>query len=137
MTKLHKEVILGLYNASGKFPIIYTRQNIWDVYIKPDPLWFKCPLFPARYKNGLTGPWSDGYCKFRDWNEWKFWQYTASADGAYWGMADNEADLDYFNGTKVDLYKFAGKDYQEEPTLESKVATLWREAETHGWNLAP
>lgn len=134
LTTLHKEIVLGLFNATGRFPIIYTRQSWWDSNIRPDPLWAQCDLWAARYKN-LTGPWSDGYCKFRDWSQWTFWQYTANADGKYWGMADAEADLDYFNGTREDLYRYAGRPY--ELTTSQKVDVLWREAKANGWNLTP
>ena len=133
ITQLQKDVVIGLSNVQKRMPIIYTRSNWWDFYVYSDPLWSTCDLWPARYNSSLTGPWSDGYCKFRDWKTWKFWQYTSHADGKYFGFNSLDGDLDYFNGTDRALYEYAGL---EPPlTLAEKVEILWREAELHGWNL--
>ncbi len=133
ITNLHKGVVNGLFNASGKYPVVYTRQTWWDTWVNADPLWGQCDLHAARYANWLTSPWSDGACKFRDWDDWKFWQYTSHADGPYFGFASLNGDLDYFNGNEGDLYGYAG--LPQPVTYEEKVDILWREAGLHGWNM--
>jgi GH25 family lysozyme M1 (1,4-beta-N-acetylmuramidase) len=134
ITQLQYGVALGLQQMLGKLPIIYTRMSWWDYYVNPHPLWAQCDLHAARYKDGLTGPWSDGACKFRDWKDWKFWQFKGdSADKTYWGFNSN-GDLDYFNGTEAQLREYSGIDTPE-LTVEDKVNILWREAQKVGWNL--
>lgn len=134
ITQLQKEVALGLEQFGGRKPLIYTRQSWWDIYVNHDDLWAQCDLWAARYKVGLTGPWSDGYCKFRDWDKWKLWQYTASADGLYWGFESKEGDLDYFNGTEAELYEYAHLD--PPLSIEDKTNIIWRELQAHypNWN---
>ena len=135
ITNLNKDVVTGLYNAQSKFPIIYTRQTWWDYYVNPDTLWGQCDLWAARYAAYLTSPWSDGLYKFRDWDTWKFWQYTSHGDGRYFGASSLDLDLDWFNGDEAALCVYAG---QEPPmSLETKVNILWREAERNGWDLTP
>lgn len=135
ITQLQRDVVIGLYNHYNEYPIIYTRQTWWDTYVAHDTLWHHCDLFPARYASWLTSPWSDGHCKFRDWNEWKFWQYTSHADGPYWGFNSLNGDLDWFNGDTAAMYCYAG--LPQPLSLKQKVDILWREAEQHGWNLLP
>ena len=134
ITQLIKDVVIGIYAATNKYPIIYTRQTWWDTYVNPDPIWVLCDLWAARYNSVLTGPWSDGYCKFRDWNEWKFWQYTSHADGIYYGFNSLNGDLDWFNGTEDNLYDYA---HIARPVL--KVDIIWRELQAHypDWNYQP
>jgi len=135
ITSITKDVALGLNTMQGRMPICYTRQSWWDAWINPDPLWPQLDLWAARYAEGLTGPWSDGNYVFRDWDKWTLWQYTSHGNGPFYGVTSLDLDLDWFNGTEADLYAYAG---QIAPiSLEQKVATLWREAKIHGWNLEP
>lgn len=133
ITHLQRDVILGLYQDSGKYPIIYTRQTWWDVFTYGLELFKKCPLWAARYAAWLTSPWSDGKCKFRDWTNWLIWQYTSHCDGQYYGFASRDGDLDWFNGDEGQLYEFAG--LPKPLTTEDKVDILWREAGLRDWNL--
>jgi GH25 family lysozyme M1 (1,4-beta-N-acetylmuramidase) len=133
ITHLHKDVVNGLNRSQGKLPIIYTRQSWWDTYVNPDPLWGQCDLWAARYSAYLVTPWSDGFFKFRDWDDWKFWQYTSHCNGAYFGFASKDGDLDWFNGEEADLVEYAG---QPRPaTLEERINILEREARKNGWDL--
>jgi GH25 family lysozyme M1 (1,4-beta-N-acetylmuramidase) len=122
ITKLHKDVVTGLYNSQSKFPLIYTRESWWDYCVSVDPLWSQCDLFPARYGNYLTSPWSDGLYKFRD----------SHADGKYFGFSSLDGDLDWFNGDEAKLCAYAGK-----PQPLSRLDVLEREARKAGWNLTP
>lgn len=68
---------------------IYTRASYWNIAVAPKPEWATYGLHIARYVGidnndmpiGLTGPWSDGKFKPRDWNTWKRWQYSADGNG--------------------------------------------------------
>ncbi len=115
------------YSYSGKYPIIYTRKSWFDYYTNPHPLFPLCDLWPARYSTVLTSPWSDGYYKFRDWTDWKLWQW--SEKGIIPGIT-GAVDLDWFNGSANDLLEYAGQ-----KTIEQRIAILEREAALHGWNL--
>jgi GH25 family lysozyme M1 (1,4-beta-N-acetylmuramidase) len=116
-----------VYKEYGKYPIIYTRKTWFDYYTNPHPIFPMCGLWAARYSLLLAGPWSDGYYKFRDWTDWKIWQYSST--GAIPGITD-AVDLDWFNGSVNDLLEYAGK-----RTIEQRIAILEREALLHGWNL--
>jgi len=101
--------------------IIYTRQSFWDTYVAADPLFSSMPLFAARYKSTLTGPWSDGFFAFRDWLIWAFWQWSADGNGrgAEFGCESSDVDLDYVNGP---IESYAVEDPMA--TIEERVAAL-------------
>jgi hypothetical protein len=62
-------------------------------------VWEFVNLWVARYKN-LTGPWDDGYCIPRDFDDWDFWQFSTDKNGrgAEFGAESKSIDLNYFNG---------------------------------------
>jgi GH25 family lysozyme M1 (1,4-beta-N-acetylmuramidase) len=132
ITELHYQIVTNIYSETGRYPIIYTRQSWWDYNILPSSLWSKCPLFAARYFSG-GGPWSDGNYKFRDWDDWVFWQYTAHGSGPAHGVESGNIDLDYFHGDEAALDDFCNTGL----TIEQQLAILWREAGIAGWNLLP
>ena len=71
-------------------------------YFKQFPLWIAhykvdTPLVPA--------PWST----------WTLWQYTDDGNGKTYGVESNEIDLNYFNGSEVELASFTGNQPQQEP----------------------
>jgi len=108
ITGLTKDIVKGLWAMTGNPPIIYTRQSWWDYNVNPDPIWPMCDLWAARYSTLLSSPWGDGYYKFRDWKDWKFWQYTEKGNGPYYGTEAASVDLDWFNGTEIDLLAYCG-----------------------------
>lgn len=88
---------------------IYSRQNLWDRYVIADPLWPTLKLWAARWYSALTSPWSDGLYKFRDWVDWKYWQYSADGNllGATYGFPSGTVNIDltYYNGTEDEFKK--------------------------------
>lgn len=126
---------IDVFEERATIPVrgIYTRQSIWDSYVAPHARWGTLDLWPARYSSSLTSPWSDNYYRFRDWQTWRFWQY--SADGNYQGQhygsppppaADYDMDLDRWALTLDDLYDYA--DLGDAPlSYTQKVDILWEE----------
>lgn len=45
---------------------------------------------------------------YAPWPKWTFWQFTAHGDGPAFGMESSNVDLDVFNGSLDDLYRYAG-----------------------------
>jgi lysozyme len=94
--------------AFGKKPIIYSGQfflqdNLSEAGGGP-PAWTKdYPLWIAQYPNTYV----EGSQPFlpRGWFKWTFWQY--SEKGTVNGI-NAKADLNLFNGTLEELYRFSG-----------------------------
>jgi hypothetical protein len=122
---------------SDHMPLNYTRQTWWDWYVNPWSGWIKYRLWAARYDNYfspyLTSPWSDGRYKFRDYDNWMFWQaYADSPDnlqGDRYGVDSESVDMNIWNGTKRELLKYLGVGITppEPPppqTIEERLAKL-------------
>lgn len=123
--------------------LVYTRQTWWDKWVEPSPEWGKYALWSARSRKGLTSPWSDGSCKFRDWNSWILWQFSGDYDdngpgkppgnyrGAEFGVKSSHIDLNWFNGDEAALKSFCGHKEQlpDVPPEEVSVEELWAEVE--------
>jgi GH25 family lysozyme M1 (1,4-beta-N-acetylmuramidase) len=124
---------IDTFETRAQMPVrgIYTGQAFWDAYVAPHSRWATLDLWPARYNSTLTGPWSDGRYKFRDWCEWRFWQFSADGNGLgqEFGAppppdADYDIDLDRWYSSLDSLYVYAG--LQAAPlTYEQKVDRLW------------
>jgi len=123
--------------SSDFTPINYTRQSWWDWYVNPWSGWSKYKLFAARYDSYsnpyLTSPWSDNKYKFRDYDNWLFWQAYADKppnnQGSRYGVDSTCVDMDIFNGTKDELLKYLGigvtpPDPPPSLTLEERVKRL-------------
>jgi GH25 family lysozyme M1 (1,4-beta-N-acetylmuramidase)/LysM repeat protein len=103
------KIWLDLVEAEyGKKPIIYSGQYfLQDYFSVPGggpPSWAKdYPLWLAQYPNQHT----PGMTPFlpKGWFAWTFWQY--SDKGAVNGI-NAAVDMNLFNGTLEELYKFAG-----------------------------
>ena len=92
----------------GKKPIIYSGQFFLQDYLSEagggPPVWAKdYPLWLAQYPNQYVQ--GSQPVLPRGWFNWMFWQYTDKGDI---NGINAKADLDMFNGTLEDLYKFAG-----------------------------
>lgn len=110
---------------------IYTRQSIWDPFVAAHARWATLDLWAARYNSTLYGPWADNRFCFRDWLEWRFWQFDADGNGQgqNYGAppppaADPDIDLDRWCGTLDGLYKYAGLQ-PPDLSLNEKVDQLW------------
>ena len=94
--------------AFGKKPIIYSGQYFLQDYFSEagggPPIWAKdYPLWIAQYPNQYVPGMQPTLP--RGWFKWTFWQY--SEKGQVNGI-NATVDLDVFNGTLEELYKFAG-----------------------------
>src|SRR4030095_5419921 len=94
--------------AFGKKPIIYSRQFFLQDYLSEagggPPSWAKdYPLWLAQYPNQHVEGSNPSLP--RGWFSWVFWQY--SEKGRINGI-NAKVDLNLFNGTLEDLYKFSG-----------------------------
>ena len=94
--------------AFGKKPIIYSGQYFLQDYLSEagggPPAWAKdYPLWLAQYPNQYV----EGSKPFlpRGWFKWTIWQY--SEKGRVNGI-NADVDMNVFNGTLEELYKFAG-----------------------------
>jgi lysozyme len=128
-TSALKALVTALQSPQKKV-VIYTRQSYWDTNILADPFWASCELWASRWSSGLTSPWSDGFFKFRDWTNWRFFQYSGdnNAQATSYGFPGNpngdpDLDLNWYNGTEADLFNWIGV-AQPVLTLEERVARL-------------
>ena len=96
--------------AFGRKPIIYSGQYFLQDFLSEagggPPAWAKdYPLWLAQYPNQYVEGMQPSLP--RGWFKWTIWQY--SEKGKVNGFGDNvSVDLDLFNGTLEELYKFAG-----------------------------
>ena len=111
--------MLQAIRDAGFEDMIYTRQNIWDYSFPANDFWKTTKLWAARWTSAdINSPWGDGRYKFRDWDDWKFWQYDANGNGrakefGFPGYPSGDADIDLscYNGTLeqfMEEYKIDG-----------------------------
>ncbi len=110
--------------AFGRKPLIYSGQYFLQDYFSEagggPPAWAKdYPLWLAQYPNTYTEGQQPSLP--RGWFRWTFWQY--SEKGRLNGINAN-VDLNVFNGTLEELYKFAGAKIVTEPPKEPKKHTI-------------
>ena len=110
--------------AFGKKPIIYSGQYFLQDYFSEagggPPSWSKDhPLWLAQYPNQYS-PGMQPYLP-RGWFKWTFWQY--SEKGQVNGINAN-VDLNLFNGSLEELYKFAGAQVITEPPKKPQKHTV-------------
>lgn len=70
-------------------------------------------LWVARYADFLDEqvdePWEEGSnVDPRDYDDWKFWQYSSKGPGGQYGVVSASIDLNVFNGTLDELREWAG-----------------------------
>lgn len=121
-----RAVLANVELLYGRRPIVYTAKWYADAWLgdcswlREWPLWLADytsapPNQPRRLPRGLT--------------KWTFWQYCDW--GEIPGIAENDEDLDVFNGSLDELYAFAG--LKPPMSIEDKVALLWgAHPELHG-----
>ena len=110
--------------AFGRKPIIYSRQYFLQDYFSEagggPPSWAKDhPLWLAQYPNNYV----EGMQPYlpRGWFKWTFWQY--SDKGRVNGI-NAKVDLNVFNGSLEELYKFAGSEIGTEKRETIKKHTV-------------
>lgn len=89
--------LVGVKNATGRQPIIYTNANFWKDYLDDHPGFGNYPLWISSYRNDLPALASG-------WKDYLIWQYTAN--GTISGINGN-VDKNKFNGTLKQLRKLA------------------------------
>lgn len=113
-------------NQYGRLPIIYTRGNWWNENTVSKTVFGLCDLWIARYNTAISHPWEDrDIFKPRDWDDWKFWQW--SEEYQIDGIPNANVDADWFNGTLEDLLEYAEQETPEpepDPELEERVEAL-------------
>ena len=110
--------------AFDKKPIIYSGQYFLQDYFSEagggPPAWAKdYPLWLAQYPNQYVPGMQPTLP--RGWFKWTFWQY--SEKGQVNGI-NAKVDLNLFNGSLEDLYKFAGAEIVTEPQTSVKKHTV-------------
>lgn len=108
--------------AFGKKPIIYSGQYfLQDYLVQPGggpPAWAKdYPLWLAQYPNQYVDGMKPALP--RGWFAWTIWQY--SDKGVVNGI-NASVDMNVFNGTLEELYRFAGANIVVEKPKAHKVA---------------
>jgi len=104
-------------------PMIYTSPGFWKSHgnnkttRKPEQFWSIYPLWIAHY--GASAPTIPA-----PWQNWLFWQFTATGSGPKYGAESKGIDLNLFNGDLIDLQelinKTTGQDTPKPPTLPAQ-----------------
>lgn len=110
--------------AFNRKPIIYSGQYFLQDYFSEagggPPAWARdYPLWLAQYPNTYV----EGAQPYlpRGWFKWTFWQY--SEKGRVNGI-NAKVDLNLFNGSLEDLYRFAGSEISTEKPETAKKHTV-------------
>ncbi|MFZ5904244.1 MAG: GH25 family lysozyme [Chloroflexota bacterium] len=109
--------------AFGRKPIIYSGQYFLQDHFSETgggpPTWAKdYPLWLAQYPYQYT-PGQQPFLP-RGWFKWAFWQYT---DKGVVNGINAAVDMNVFNGTLEELYKFAGATLPEGKSKTHTVAS--------------
>ncbi len=118
LTEAAKIFICEVYARLEKWSLLYSRSVWLNANALEDDVWDFVEYWCARYKAGLTGPWSDGYCIPLFFDDWRFWQWTSSGDGAAFGARSRSIDLNYFNGDQAAFDEYVRVE-PPDPTLLS------------------
>lgn len=89
---------------------IYTGISFWKEYGSPAAYWKQYPLWLAWYANKITQAHVPA-----PWDKWTLWQFGTPAIGRLLGAESAEIDMNYYNGTEAELYKFFGLQAPEQP----------------------
>jgi lysozyme len=79
---------------------VYTAPGFWQPNGSQDPKWLRRPLWQAEWK--VPYP-----TVMKPWVNWTFWQSTNKGDGLKFGCESKQVDMNEFNGTVEELYKYA------------------------------
>jgi lysozyme len=113
ITEAAKIFITQVYVRLEVWPLLYSRGSWLNSYTVDDAVWDFVGLWVARYAD-LDGPWSDGYYKPDNFDDWEFWQKSAGGNGrgkefgAVKPGASVSMDIDYFNGDQAAFDEYIG-----------------------------
>ena len=102
---------LTINDRLGVLPILYSRAYWLNKNTVTNDLLKLLDLWIARYTS-KSKPWGNLFdfpgIKPRDYDDWKFWQWSADGNGrgAEFGAESKSIDLDYFNGDQAALDKY-------------------------------
>lgn len=100
-----------IYPSQSRFGINWNNVDLWTAQ------WFYTPS-PDGYPSTPAGRTAG----------WKLWQYTAKANGTYYGLGRSTAcDLNVFNGSVQELARFLN--------MEAIMATQWYQVNTTTLNI--
>jgi len=127
VTDAAKQFICQVYCRLNVWCLLYSRAIWLNKNTISDDIWAMVDLWVARYIN-LSGPWSDGKCKPRDFDQWRLWQKSAGGNGLgpKFGAKSRSIDIDYFNGDQAAFDKYAGKAVSGLVRVTSPLATSLR-----------
>ncbi len=126
VTESAAEFALRIYQNLDLLPLLYSRAYWMNRNTVPDDFMKLLDLFIARYTfkgkpwgNILPYPDLPGF-KPRDYDTWKFWQFSADGNGrgAEFGAKSKAIDIDYFNGDQVAFDEYIGEEPPPPPKVE-------------------
>lgn len=91
----------AFYKETNLYPMLYTnlagitRLSPLSRFLSAKELWI------AWYYTKSNQP------KIGDWPRWRIWQYKVTGNGLAFGAESSGLDINAFNGTEEDLYKYA------------------------------
>jgi len=125
ITEAAKIFIIEVFVRLDVWCLLYSRGLWLNDNTIDDEIWDFVELWAARYKDDLTGPWSDGYAKPDNFDNWRFWQKSAGGNGrgAEFGAKSASIDIDYFNGDQEAFDAYVGAP----PVVAEQIrVTYWR-----------
>lgn len=106
--------VRAVYRRLARWPMIYTRAELWNRSTLGDDLIKTLDLWIARYTSKAL-PWGNPgdseKVKPRDWTTWRLWQFSADGNGkgGQFGAKSDSIDLDHFNGDEIDFLLWSGQ----------------------------
>ena len=109
VTDAAKGFLYQVYSRLNAWCLLYSRAIWLNQNSISDDIWDMVDVWIARYID-LPGPWSDGKCKPRDFDQWRFWQKSADGNGlgSKFGAKSKSICIDYFNGDQSAFDHYAG-----------------------------
>lgn len=114
--------VIDVIKETKKPCLLYTNTSGYkeaQVMIPPEDL-AQLELWIAQYWLNVSPNNNPGMSGLkRDKNDWRFYQYTDRGDGKAYGVKSEAIDLDVYNGTVEDLYKWLG--IHEQPPEQERL----------------
>lgn len=130
ITKIIKQCLELTEPAANRKPMIYTRASFFNWYVEPLSIWKEYDLWIARYASQPWFGYSDLY-KPRDWDTWRFWQYSDRDDGEKYGAESKSIDHNWFNGDKAALDAYVNPEEPPPPVRPDPIGKVVVTAQPH------